>query len=571
MSALDAATTGPYNLFLLLAFVVGFGVAWQQARRLELPSVHWLLTLALAAAAGIAGSRVLHFDPGAPAGAKTILGGVLLATVALFASIRALRLDPRAADALALALPLGFAVGRIGCLLAGCCFGHLTDLPWGAIYDEHSAAFRTQLAAGLIDADSTASLPVHPTQLYEAALGLLIAGAVPGLRRFVRRPGSLLLAVLLGLSLGRLSLEFFRSRDLVVIAGLTQVQWTIATISGLLFMLLVRRERGYAPSIAVQRTAQAGPPPTARVVLLAFLLGLPLLTGGLYFAPIERLLLILVAAAPVAALIATRAGVAAPTRHAFGTPGVIACSLFVIALQQDLPRTAPDTTRPHGVFPRSGWSFGLSGGTMEDRDTRVTGVRQGDCGPVNVWEEFVLRYSLAGASASYIDQPSSTRATTIRLRGFAGTERAESLDASPSPGATTVHLAGGGISATFDWSIVGITGGVAGGRFVGDTAASSLLGTVGARLGSLHGPHLFAAVNDMEPLGGPSYARVGAGYGFGDSGSSLYAGLLGKSDAFVGASVASGPILIEPFAAVGDSWTLRLSVRSRLPDGRPRM
>jgi phosphatidylglycerol:prolipoprotein diacylglycerol transferase len=62
-------------------------------------------------------------------------------------------------DALAPALALGYAVGRLGCFLVGDDYGRPTDLPWGVAFPE-----------GL----PPTVVPVHPTQLYEAAaLGVI--------------------------------------------------------------------------------------------------------------------------------------------------------------------------------------------------------------------------------------------------------------------------------------------------------------------------------------------------------------------------------------------------------------
>ena len=52
------------------------------------------------------------------------------------------------------ALAIGHAIGRIGCFLVGDDYGRPTDLPWGVAFPE-----------GL----PPTPIPVHPTQLYEAA------------------------------------------------------------------------------------------------------------------------------------------------------------------------------------------------------------------------------------------------------------------------------------------------------------------------------------------------------------------------------------------------------------------
>lgn len=68
-------------------------------------------------------------------------------------------------NAMAPGLALGHAIGRLGCLAHGCCFGKVCDLPWGISY--HDAR---SLARPL-------DTPLHPTQLYEF-FGLLVIGAI---------------------------------------------------------------------------------------------------------------------------------------------------------------------------------------------------------------------------------------------------------------------------------------------------------------------------------------------------------------------------------------------------------
>jgi phosphatidylglycerol:prolipoprotein diacylglycerol transferase len=58
-------------------------------------------------------------------------------------------------------IAIGLFFGRLGCFFAGCCYGKETSLPWGVLFS---------------DSDSLAPLnvPLHPTQLYEAATSLAI-------------------------------------------------------------------------------------------------------------------------------------------------------------------------------------------------------------------------------------------------------------------------------------------------------------------------------------------------------------------------------------------------------------
>ena len=73
-----------------------------------------------------------------------------------------------------------------------------------------SLVHRTQVAAGEIPADIAGSLPVHPTQLYEFTLAVLLFLALAWVYKKSRRPGETILAYLGGYSLWRFSIEFLR-------------------------------------------------------------------------------------------------------------------------------------------------------------------------------------------------------------------------------------------------------------------------------------------------------------------------------------------------------------------------
>jgi len=70
-----------------------------------------------------------------------------------------------AIDAFLPVLLLGLAIQRLGCFLAGCCYGRPTGLPWGVRFPADSPAGR-----------AFPGETVHPTQLYYLLAFLLVAG-----------------------------------------------------------------------------------------------------------------------------------------------------------------------------------------------------------------------------------------------------------------------------------------------------------------------------------------------------------------------------------------------------------
>ena len=117
-----------------------------------------------------------------PAG-MVFYGGFIAAALAAAWYLRRHRMPVLAyGDTLIPALAFGHFLGRLGCFFAGCCWGRVSDagLPWLVSFPEASLAYQTLSlrpdAAAHLDPHGHATLPLHPTQLYEAAgeLGLFL-------------------------------------------------------------------------------------------------------------------------------------------------------------------------------------------------------------------------------------------------------------------------------------------------------------------------------------------------------------------------------------------------------------
>jgi prolipoprotein diacylglyceryltransferase len=126
-----------------------------------------------------------------------------------------------------LALPLGamVAIARLGCFSAGCDFGRPSGLPWAVSFGAGSPAWHQHRRLGVIAADAASSAPVHPTQLYEAGLGLAMMVVAWRLRR-VPRAGSQLVGTAVTYALGRGALEWLRADEgRGMVGGLSTPQW----------------------------------------------------------------------------------------------------------------------------------------------------------------------------------------------------------------------------------------------------------------------------------------------------------------------------------------------------------
>ena len=160
-------------------------------------------------------------------GGLAYYGGLILASIT---GIRFLRREGfpvgKGVDMVGAVLPLGLFFGRLGCFLGGCCFGLPTHSALSVIFPGGSPASYEQAELGLLRDKSLPSLPVHPTQLYEA-LGCLAIAAWLLLWTQPRKrfDGQVLLAFLIAYAVLRFALEFIRADDRGVFYGLSTSQW----------------------------------------------------------------------------------------------------------------------------------------------------------------------------------------------------------------------------------------------------------------------------------------------------------------------------------------------------------
>jgi phosphatidylglycerol:prolipoprotein diacylglycerol transferase len=139
----------------------------------------------------------------------------------------------RVADAVAPAVAIGAAVGRIGCFLNGCCDGALSATPWSVRFPAGSHAWVRQLNAGLISPETHLSLPVHPTQLYASLAAFVVFGLLLAYFPRRRHPGEAMAMLMVLYSLTRWPIEALRADERALLAGMTPSQ----TISALLLVL----------------------------------------------------------------------------------------------------------------------------------------------------------------------------------------------------------------------------------------------------------------------------------------------------------------------------------------------
>jgi phosphatidylglycerol:prolipoprotein diacylglycerol transferase len=148
-------------------------------------------------------------------GGLTYYGGLIVASLW---AVYVLRRDRfpfwKAADMAGFAVPLGLGFGRMGCLLAGCCFGVESSSRLALSFPPHSPATEAQFRAGELSSLDQWSKPVLPTQIFESAMCLAIAAFcllwAHGRKRY---DGQVFASFLALYAVGRFILEFWRADD----------------------------------------------------------------------------------------------------------------------------------------------------------------------------------------------------------------------------------------------------------------------------------------------------------------------------------------------------------------------
>jgi len=179
-------------------------------------------------------------------------GGLIAAvTVALFYIWRHRMPMWTTTDVFAPGIALGHVVGRLGCLLAGCCFGRQTTVPWAISFHDPQA---------FAVAGTPLGVPLHPTQLYEAgAEALILAFLLAFERRGRQFPGRTFWTYMLLYGVSRFVIEFYRGdpRGTVFDALSTSqfVSVVLVPLSVVMLLLLSRRPDPSRSAAAAQRIA----------------------------------------------------------------------------------------------------------------------------------------------------------------------------------------------------------------------------------------------------------------------------------------------------------------------------
>jgi phosphatidylglycerol---prolipoprotein diacylglyceryl transferase len=200
-----------YGILMAIAFIAGLWTASRRGLREGVPAEKvidlgpWLIVGA------IIGARALYVASywkeqfaGKPfwsvfmihQGGLVYYGGLIGASLGYILYSRLKRLPLwKGADILAPSVPLGYVFGRLGCLMNGCCYGRTSDLPWAIHFPRGHETYPRAL---------------HPTQIYESALSLVLYLGLAWLYRRKKFDGQVFATYLVCYALMRSMVEVFR-------------------------------------------------------------------------------------------------------------------------------------------------------------------------------------------------------------------------------------------------------------------------------------------------------------------------------------------------------------------------
>jgi phosphatidylglycerol:prolipoprotein diacylglycerol transferase len=267
-------TIRSYGAMLFVAFIAGIAHAANSAKRRpgEKISVEDTLDVSIwMILGGILLARltfvVLDPDP-SQYNIKNILAvwnggisfdGALLGALAAMAIFGRIKKIPflNLADRFAAPAMIGYAIGRVGCFLNGCCYGRPTGLPWGVRFEEQVGNFVYWTP------------PSHPTQLYATAISLVWYAVLVWRERHGRVVvGELTCLYLMLSAIERFVIEIWRAgatSDYVRGTGLTTAQFFCFFLfalgaAGMMSLLAMARRRAVpvTPSETLGRPSPGG-------------------------------------------------------------------------------------------------------------------------------------------------------------------------------------------------------------------------------------------------------------------------------------------------------------------------
>lgn len=234
-----------YGLMIAIGVMMAYLVTEYRAKKQGLDSDPVFAILIIGVVSGFLGAKLLYFitildeiiaNPSllwtSLADGFVVYGGVIAGILAanIYCKIKKLHFLSYLDVAVpSIALAQGF--GRIGCFLAGCCYGHESDLPIAVTFKNSSYAPN--------------GIPLFPSQLVSSAFDFVHFFVLCALARKNKTPGRIGAFYLIFYSIGRFIIEFFRGdleRGNVGTLSTSQFISIFVMIAGIMMLVLFQKK-----------------------------------------------------------------------------------------------------------------------------------------------------------------------------------------------------------------------------------------------------------------------------------------------------------------------------------------
>jgi phosphatidylglycerol:prolipoprotein diacylglycerol transferase len=233
-----------YGLMIAIGVLACIAVATYRAKRNGLQEEAVLDIAIYGLLAGFLGAKLLYVivefkqfikDPMSVLGSEgfVVYGGIILGVLAAITYCRIKKISfMEYFDLLMPSVSIAQGFGRIGCFLAGCCYGRETTSALGVVFPEGCMA--------------PAGVKLLPTQLFSSAGDFLIAGILIWFYKKRKHTGDGGALYMLLYGIGRFCIEFLRSDERGGIGSLSTSQFISIIIvigAGILFANNRRRDK----------------------------------------------------------------------------------------------------------------------------------------------------------------------------------------------------------------------------------------------------------------------------------------------------------------------------------------
>ena len=220
-----------FGLMLVTAFYTCYGLLYLEMKRLKYDTEIASDIIFWSAVGGVLGAKIYYLienldrtiqDPMGMifSGSGLVFLGGLIGSIICVSIVLKNRNLPwyLFADIIAPLIMIGYAIGRLGCFLVGDDYGLPSSLPWAVSFPEGLPPTTISSFAAYYPWIDTSGInsevfKVHPTQLYESAVGILLFLFLWSRRKKNQKAGTMFFSYLLLAGIERFFIEFLRTNE----------------------------------------------------------------------------------------------------------------------------------------------------------------------------------------------------------------------------------------------------------------------------------------------------------------------------------------------------------------------